>query len=213
MEAIVLLGAPGAGKGTVAEKIKVACGYEHVSTGDMLRAEIASGSELGKEAHRLIEDGNLVPDDVILGMIRSRIGDAVSGLNFMFDGFPRTSAQAEGLDSVLAEAGGKLKAVFLLDVHRNVILRRLTGRRTCRNCGAVYHVEMMPPRQTGVCDHCGGELYQREDDCEETILNRIAVFEKQTAPLIEFYENKGLLARIDADRDSDEIAADVAAAL
>lgn len=198
MNAIILLGGPGAGKGTLAEALRKQTDFLHVSTGDMLRAAIDSDTELGREAKSFMDKGNLVPDSLILRMIEERIDSESSDAAFMFDGFPRTLDQAEGLDRIFSERNASIDHVFNLIVPREILLKRLTGRRVCRNCGAVYHMESHPPKQTGVCDQCGGELYQRSDDSEETILNRLEVYKKQTAPLIEYYEEKSLLRDVDA---------------
>ena len=198
MEAIILLGGPGAGKGTLAEELKKQTDYLHVSTGDMLRAALKSGSEVGLEAKSYMEAGELVPDSVILRIIKERVQQEGANAKFMFDGFPRTIEQAEGLQALFAEIDGTVAHVFNLIVPRETLLTRLTGRRVCRSCGALYHIVNMPSKQDGVCDVDGGELYQRPDDCEETILNRLEVYEKQTAPLIDFYQQKGLLLDVQA---------------
>ncbi|NCC49686.1 MAG: adenylate kinase [Spartobacteria bacterium] len=198
MDAIILLGAPGAGKGTVAEVIQQQTGYEHVSTGDMLREAVKAERPVGLEAKSYMEAGELVPDDVILRIVQERLALGDSEAQYMFDGFPRTIEQAEGLDRVLEEAGSKVSHVFMLDVPRDVLVDRLSGRRICRGCGAVYHVRNIPSKVENVCDSCGGELYQRPDDNEETVLNRLEVFNKQTASLIDYYDKKGVLERIEA---------------
>lgn len=197
MQTIILLGAPGAGKGTLAERVRDVAHYTHVSTGDMLRAAVKAGTPTGLEAKRYMEAGELVPDAVIMRLVEERLAKDGDG-KYMFDGFPRTDAQAVMLDEVLARAGAKVDKVFLLDVPQDVIVGRISGRRVCRKCGAVYHVANIPPRVEGVCDQCGGELYQRADDCEATVLNRLEVYNRQTAGLIDFYNKKGVLVRIDA---------------
>jgi adenylate kinase len=202
MEAIILLGGPGAGKGTLAESLKQKTGYIHVSTGDMLRAALKSGSPVGLEAKSYMEAGELVPDSVILRIIEERIAQEPAGARFMFDGFPRTLEQAKGLEAILEKHSGIITHVFKLDVSREKLLQRLTGRRVCKVCGAVYHVINMPPEKEGVCDVDGGELYQRADDSAETILNRLEVYEKQTAPLIAHYQQHGLIRDIDAGQDA-----------
>jgi adenylate kinase len=204
MEAIILLGGPGAGKGTQAELLKKQTPYIHVSTGDMLRAAIQAGSPVGLEAKQFMDAGKLVPDDVILGIIEERVSKEPFGSRFMFDGFPRTIEQAEGLDRLFKKRGSTIKHVFNLVVGQAVLLRRLTGRRVCKTCGAVYHVTNKPPKKDGICDLDGGELYQRDDDSEATILNRLEVYEKQTAPLIDFYQKKGLLRDIPAEGNAAE---------
>ncbi len=213
MEAIILLGGPGAGKGTLAEELKKQTAYLHVSTGDMLRAALKSGSEVGLEAKSYMESGALVPDSVILKIIKERIEQEGADAKFMFDGFPRTIEQAEGLQKLFAEIGGTISHVFNLIVPRETLLGRLTGRRTCKACGAIFHVLNMPPKVEGVCDVDGGELYQRPDDCEKTILNRLEVYEKQTAPLIGYYQQQGLLRDIPAGGTVAETDASVLAEL
>lgn len=209
MEAIILLGAPGAGKGTLAEKIKAHAAYIHVSTGDMLRAAIRNETKVGLEAKGYMDRGELVPDEVIVGIIKDRLSEEDDGAKFMFDGFPRTLEQAKSLDALLAELGGRLTEVLLLHVAPEVVVGRLTGRRSCKACGAVYHVTNMPSKVAGVCDVCGGELYQRDDDKEETILNRLSVFNGSTAPLVEYYESKQILFKVDAANTPAAIAAEV----
>ena len=198
MKAIILLGAPGAGKGTLAEGIRSQTDFIHVSTGDMLRAAIKAGRETGLEAKSYMEKGELVPDDLIMRIVGERLSQGQDTDQYMFDGFPRTSEQARLLDETLEKSGAKVNQVFLLEVPTDVIVSRLSGRRICKGCGAVYHVTNIPPKVEGVCDQCGGELYQRPDDSEETVLNRLGVYEKQTASLIDFYEKKGVLIRINA---------------
>ena len=198
MKAIILLGAPGAGKGTLAEGVKNATDFIHVSTGDMLRAAIKAGSPTGLEAKAFMEKGELVPDDVILRIVGERLAQGRPDDQYMFDGFPRTLEQARRLDDVLAGLGGAVNQVFLLEVPTPVIVSRLSGRRICKGCGAVYHVTNIPSKVAGVCDQCGGALYQRPDDSEATVLNRLEVYQRQTASLIDFYERKGVLVRINA---------------
>ena len=198
MKAIILLGAPGAGKGTLAEGVKNATAFIHVSTGDMLRAAIKAGSPTGLEAKAFMEKGELVPDDVILRIVGERLAQGRPDDLYMFDGFPRTLEQARRLDDVLAGLGGAVNQVFLLEVPTPVIVSRLSGRRICKSCGAVYHVTNIPSKVAGVCDQCGGPLYQRPDDSEATVLNRLEVYQRQTASLIDFYEKKGVLVRVNA---------------
>ena len=198
MNTIILLGAPGAGKGTLAEGVRAATDFIHVSTGDMLRAAIKAGTSTGLEAKAFMEKGELVPDEVILRIVRERLAQGKATDRYMFDGFPRTLEQARGLDETLAELNGRVNQVFLLEVPTPVIVSRLSGRRICKSCGAVYHVTNIPSKVEGVCDQCGGPLYQRPDDSEETVLNRLEVYQRQTASLIDFYETKGVLVRINA---------------
>jgi adenylate kinase len=213
MEAIILLGGPGAGKGTLAEDLRLKTAYIHVSTGDMLRAALKSGSPVGLEAKAFMEAGELVPDSVILRIIEERIVKEPSTACFMFDGFPRTIEQAKGLDLLFKKYRGVISHVFNLEVQREILLRRLTGRRVCKACGAVYHLTTRPPEKAGVCDVDGGELYQRADDSEVTILNRLEVYEKQTAPLIAYYRQKELIRDIDAGGHADIATAVVLAVL
>ncbi|HRT04492.1 MAG TPA: adenylate kinase [Kiritimatiellia bacterium] len=198
MKAIILLGAPGAGKGTLAEGVKNATAFIHVSTGDMLRAAIKAGSPTGLEAKAFMEKGELVPDEVILRIVGERLAQGRPDDQYMFDGFPRTLEQARRLDDVLAGLGGAVNQVFLLEVPTPVIVSRLSGRRICKGCGAVYHVTNIPSKVEGICDQCGGALYQRPDDSEATVLNRLEVYQRQTASLIDFYERKGVLVRVNA---------------
>jgi adenylate kinase len=206
MQAIILLGGPGAGKGTLAELLKNKTDYLHVSTGDMLREALRSGTQVGLAAKSFMDAGNLVPDAVILGIIKERILEARDESHFMFDGFPRTIEQAEGLDRLFKDKSGTITAVLNLVVPRELLLTRLTGRRVCKSCGAVYHVANKAPKKSGVCDLDGGELYQRADDSEATILNRLEVYEKQTAPLIAYYQRQGLLRDIIAGGSPAETA-------
>lgn len=203
MKSIILLGAPGAGKGTVAGDLDGRTCYQHVSTGDILREAVKRESAVGLEAKSYMEKGDLVPDDVIARLVREKVAAGGRDDCYMFDGFPRTLKQAELLEKVIAELDGELVAVFLLEVGEDVVVQRLTGRRICRDCGAVYHVVNIPPAKEGVCDKCGGELYQRPDDSEETVRNRLKVYEEQTADLIGHYDEQGLLARVDAAAGKD----------
>jgi adenylate kinase len=190
---VILLGAPGAGKGTQAERIVAQFGVPHISTGDMLRAAVAEGTQMGREAQKYMESGALVPDDVVVGCVRERLTEDDARKGFLLDGFPRTIEQAERLDAMLAEAGRAVTHVILIDVPEDELVKRLAGRRMCSGCGKGYHVEYDPPKQDGVCDACGSELYQRTDDNEETVRNRLEVYRAQTAPLIGYYEQRGVL--------------------
>ncbi len=201
---LVFLGAPGAGKGTVSnlllEKVKLA----HISTGDLLRAEVAAQTELGKTAAQIMKSGNLVPDEIVAGMVRNRLSAADCQDGFILDGFPRTIAQAELLNQLLAEIGKQLDAVIYFKMADEILLQRLTARLNCRGCDAIYNKLFMPPKVAGVCDKCGGELYQRPDDSLETAKSRLEVFYRQTSPLIDFYSKSGLLLTMDQG-DSQEI--------
>ncbi|MGD8976738.1 MAG: adenylate kinase [Gammaproteobacteria bacterium] len=202
---IILLGAPGSGKGTQAQKLVEREGIPQVSTGDLLREAVSRGTELGKQAKVAMDAGELVSDDIVLGMIRERLAKPDAEKGFILDGFPRNLAQAESLDGVLDEIGAPLDAAVLMDVDFEVLLKRLTGRRTCSGCGRVYNVYFFPPETDGVCDACGGELIQRADDNEETIGQRLKVYESQTAPLVAFYEDRGKLKVVPAEGEIDEV--------
>ncbi len=202
---LILLGPPGAGKGTQAKRLIERYGIPQISTGDILRAAVREGTELGKKAKQYMDAGQLVPDEVVIGIIRERLKEADCAKGFILDGFPRTVPQAEALKGVLSDLGQALDHVVSIEVPDEDLVERLTGRRTCRTCGAMYHVKFNPPKQEGVCDKCGGELYQRDDDREETIRARLKVYHDQTAPLVEFYTKEGLLRRIDGVGSVDEI--------
>lgn len=194
---LIFLGPPGAGKGTQAKMLIEHYNIPQISTGDILRAAVAEGTDLGKKAKEYMEAGKLVPDGVVIGIIEQRLKQSDCEKGFILDGFPRTVAQAEALDKVLENLGRKIDHVVSVDVPSEELIKRLTGRRTCKNCGAMYHVMFNPPKSQGICDKCGGELYQRPDDNEETVKSRLDVYEQQTSPLIGFYNNKGLVRRID----------------
>lgn len=213
MKAVILLGAPGTGKGTVAERVVEASGYTHVSTGDMLREAVKAGTEVGRKAESYMKAGELVPDDVMIAVIEERMDKGAPDAAYLLDGYPRTIAQAELLEESLERRGGDILNVLFLDCPRDVIMSRLTGRRVCRDCGAPFHVRNMKPKKEGVCDACGGELYQRPDDREETIANRLEVFNRQTESLVARYEAQGKLVKLESDRPVDELVGDVAALL
>jgi len=209
IQAIILLGAPGAGKGTIADVIRQSSDYVHVSTGNMLREAIKLGVPTGRQAEQYMAKGNLVPDKLIIEIVMQKIDGGDKEAKYMFDGFPRTLAQARGLDAEFNKRNAVLTKVFLLDVPKDVALQRLTGRRICRNCGANFHVHNIPPKKAGICDRCGGALEQRPDDMETTILNRLEVFHEQTAALIAYYTSRGILVRIDSSRPREQTASDV----
>ena len=190
---VILLGGPGAGKGTQAERIVAQYGLPHISTGEMLRAAVAQGTEMGRAAKRHMDAGELVPDDVVIGVVRDRLAEPDTRRGFLLDGFPRTLAQAERLDAMLAEAGRMVTHVVLIEVPEDELVRRIAGRRASTSCGKLYNVTYDPPRAEGVCDVCGASLLQRADDNEETVRNRLAVYREQTAPLIGYYTEKGIL--------------------
>ncbi|WP_226660059.1 adenylate kinase [Pseudalkalibacillus hwajinpoensis] len=206
---LVLMGLPGVGKGTQAEKIVEKYGIPHISTGDMFRAAIKEGTPLGLKAKEYMDSGNLVPDEVTIGIVRERLGKDDCEKGFLLDGFPRTVAQADALETILADLGKKLDYVINIAVEEDQLMQRLTGRRVCRNCGATYHAVFNPPKEEGVCDKCGGELYQRDDDKEETVRTRLEVNKQQQQPLLTFYEGKGYLKTIDGNRDINEVFEDV----
>lgn len=206
---LVLMGLPGAGKGTQADKIVGKYNIPHISTGDMFRAAIKEGTELGLQAKSFMDKGELVPDEVTIGIVRERLSKADCENGFLLDGFPRTVAQAEALDTMLADLGKKIDFVINIDVDQSILMERLTGRRICKNCGATYHLVFNPPAKEGVCDRCGGELYQRADDNAETVQNRLDVNIQQTKPLLNFYEDKGYLRNINGQQDIDVVFADI----
>ncbi|GAB4483896.1 MAG: adenylate kinase [Thermodesulfovibrionales bacterium] len=211
---LVLLGAPGAGKGTQAKKIIEKYPIPQISTGDLLRAAVAAGTSLGKEAKSYMDKGELVPDSVVLGMVQERLKQEDCKKGYILDGFPRNTKQAEELDKMLGSLGMSLTAALSVDVPFEDLMKRLTGRRTCKACGQMYNVYFGPSKKEGVCDKCGGELFQRDDDKEETIKKRLDVYSAQTAPLIDYYGGKGILKSVDGSKGSiDEIFAKVCAAL
>jgi adenylate kinase len=202
---LVLVGAPGAGKGTQAKYIGQHFDIPAISTGDIFRANLAARTPLGLEAKRYMDRGDLVPDEVTIGIVRDRLSQGDTEPGFLLDGFPRTLPQAEALDKMLDELGIPLDVVLELKADEDEVVRRLSGRRTCRMCGHVWHTEFDPPKQEGVCDICGGELFQRDDDKPETIRRRLQVYNDQTAPLVGYYRDKGLLRTIEAEGRVDEV--------
>ncbi len=195
---LILLGAPGAGKGTVAKMLTAMDGSVQISTGDILRAAVAAGTELGKQAEAAMKAGDLVSDDLIMGIMEERLQEDDCQSGYLLDGFPRTIPQAEALKGLLAKMGEQLDCVVNIDVPRDVILDRLTTRRTCTDCGAIYNVKSNPTKVEGVCDACGGSVVQRDDETEEAISNRLDVYNEKTAPLADFYENEGMLLTVSA---------------
>jgi adenylate kinase len=193
---LILLGPPGAGKGTQAQMIVDRYHLPQISTGDILRAAVKEGTSLGKQAKTLMDRGQLVPDEVVIGIIDERLRASDCKTGFILDGFPRTNPQAEALQAILTKIGKSVDHVINIEVDPEELVRRLTGRRTCNNCGGMFHILFHPPQKEGVCDRCGGTLYQREDDGEETIRTRLKEYEKQTTPLIQYYQNKKLLRPI-----------------
>ena len=201
---LIFIGAPGAGKGTFAGALKAVHPVAHISTGDLLRDEVKRGTELGRTAGELMKAGKLVPDQIVADMVRARLQQPDCDGGFILDGYPRTIRQAELLDEVLKDLGRTLDRVIYIKVPDEIILQRLTARVSCKNCKAIYNKLFLPPKKEGVCDACGGELIQRADDSLETAKNRLKVYHEQTAPLIQFYEGKGCLARIDSSLPVDK---------
>lgn len=210
---ILFMGPPGAGKGTQAEKIVNEFGIPHISTGDAFRLAIKQGTPIGVKAKEYMDQGLLVPDDVTIGIVEERLQQSDCEKGFLLDGFPRTLSQAEALDDILSRMNTSLDHVMNLKVDREKLMARLTGRRICKNCGATYHVIFNPPKQEGICDKCGGELYQRSDDNEESVGNRLDEYINKTAPLLTFYEQKGLLRQIDGDQEIGAVSAEIASIL
>ena len=210
---ILLMGPPGAGKGTQAQSVVEKYNIVHISTGDLLRAAVKAGTELGKEAKGYMESGQLVPDTLILGLVEERIQKEDCQEGFLLDGFPRTPAQADALDEMLKKLGQKLDAVINIEVPLDKLMARLTGRRVCKACGATYHVTFNPSPKGDDCGVCGEPLIQRADDTEETVKNRLDVYERQTAPLIDYYTEAGIIKNIDGDQDIQKVLEDIAIAL
>jgi adenylate kinase len=210
----ILLGPPGAGKGTYSQKLINIYNIPQISTGDILRAAVKAGTDIGKQAKDYMDKGLLVPDEVIVGIVDDRIKDADCKKGFLLDGFPRTVDQANALESVFKKNNLNLDAVINIIVKEDVLLKRLTGRRMCKKCGANFNVNTLPPVKEGVCDKCGGELFQRDDDKEAVIANRLKVYDHQTAPLINYYKKKNLIKDINASEGSiEDIVANIAKAL
>jgi adenylate kinase len=210
---LILLGPPGAGKGTQAGRIVAEYGISHISTGDILRSAVKSQTAMGLEAKKYMDAGELVPDSVVIGIVRDRLQEPDSAKGFLMDGFPRTIPQAEALDATLDGLDRALTKTLVLLVDEEELVRRLTGRRICRVCQTPFHVMFNPPKREGVCDQCGGELYQRDDDSEETVRNRLEVYRNQTEPLIDYYDRAGLVARVDGAQEPDKVYEDVRMAL
>lgn len=202
---LVLMGLPGAGKGTQAEKIVANYHIPHISTGDMFRSAIKNQTELGLEAKAFMDKGALVPDEVTIGIVRERLAQADCQKGFLLDGFPRTVAQAEALESILKSLDKKMDYVININVDKDILMERLTGRRICKECGSTYHLVFNPPAKAETCDRCGGELYQRADDNADTVQNRLDVNIAQTKPLLDFYESKGYLRNIDGQQHIDQV--------
>ena len=210
---IILLGPPGAGKGTQAAGIVEKYNIPHISTGDIFRKNIKEGTELGKKAKGYIDQGLLVPDELTVGLVTDRIAQPDCEKGFMLDGFPRNVAQAQHLDEYLKEVGISLDKVVNIEVDKDILVGRAVGRRSCKSCGATYHVEFNPPKVDGVCDVCGGELYQRADDNEETVSKRIQVYLDETKPLVNYYSEEGIIANINGQQSIDNVFGDIVEAL
>ena len=203
------MGLPGAGKGTQAEKIVEKYNIPHISTGDMFRAAIKDGTELGLQAKSFMDKGELVPDEVTIGIVRERLSKDDCNEGFLLDGFPRTVPQAEALEAILTDLGKQIDYVINIEVNSEILLERLTGRRICKDCGSTYHLVFNPPSQEGTCDKCGGELYQRADDNAETVGTRLQVNIEQSKPLLDFYQVKGYLRNINGQQEINKVFGDV----
>ena len=209
----VLLGPPGAGKGTQAAKLVEKYGIPQISTGDIFRKNIKEGTELGKKAQEYMNAGELVPDELVVDLVVDRLSQDDCKNGYLLDGFPRTIFQAQELDKYLSSKGEQLDAVLNFEVGHDTLIRRLTGRRVCKECGAGYHITGLPPKKEGICDKCGGELEQRKDDTVETAENRIVVYNESTAPLIDYYKNNGKLINFDAEQDHTVVFAEIVKAI
>ncbi|WP_018084984.1 adenylate kinase [Desulfurispora thermophila] len=210
---LLIMGPPGAGKGTQAEVLVKELKITHISTGDMFRNAIKEGTEMGKKAKEYMDAGQLVPDEVVIGMVKDRLAKPDCQNGFLLDGFPRTVEQAKALDETLASLNIKLDGVINIVVPLDKLMVRLTGRRVCKECGASYHVVFNPPKVEGKCNSCGGELYQRSDDNEESVSTRLKAYEEKTQPLIDYYQAKGLLLNINGDQEISKVLADILAAV
>lgn len=210
---LILLGPPGAGKGTQASRIVADYGIPHISTGDILRSALKNQTQMGLEAKKYMDAGELVPDSVVIGIVKDRLQESDTAKGFLMDGFPRTIPQAEALDVALEGLGRAVTKTVAILVDPEDLVKRLSGRRICRNCQAPSHVMFDPPKTEGVCDKCGGELYQRDDDTEATVRNRLEVYRNQTEPLIDYYDLAGLVTRIDGAQSPDDVYASIREAL
>ena len=210
---LLIMGRPGAGKGTQAVNIKEYYHIPHISTGDMFRAALKNQTKLGLLAKSYMDQGALVPDEVTIGIVEERLLEPDCKNGFLLDGFPRTIAQAEALDKFLTSNGVNLDAVLDVDVPSEILVKRMVGRRVCKGCGATYHVEFNPPKAEGICDNCGTALIQRADDTEATAVNRLSVYDKQTAPLLEYYEKKNILKTVNGNQPLDKVFEDIKAVL
>ena len=210
---ILLMGPPGAGKGTQAAKLVKKYGIPHISTGDMFRAAVKEGTELGKKAKACMDAGQLVPDEITIGIVRERLQKPDCTKGFILDGFPRTVEQADALDGILKSLSIHLTRAVDISVPSSSLIERAVGRRVCKKCGAAYHIRLNPSKKDGVCDECGGETYQRADDSEETMKSRLSVYDAQTKPLIRYYQKAGLYSEIDGSQEMSKVFADITACL
>ena len=210
---IIMLGAPGAGKGTQAKKVAKKYNIPHISTGDIFRANIKEGTELGKRAKEYMDKGELVPDDITIGMLLDRIHKADCKNGFVLDGFPRTIPQAKSLSEALSKLNEKIDYAINSDVPDDSIITRMSGRRACLSCGSTYHIKYSAPKKENICDNCGSELVIRDDDKPETVKKRLDVYHKQTQPLIDYYDNENILANVDGTKDMEEVFLDIVAVL
>src|SRR6056297_684737 len=206
---LILLGPPGAGKGTQAEGIKKEFNIPHISTGDIFRENIKNNTKLGKKAQEFMNKGLLVPDELVVNLVKDRLSKKDCEEGFLLDGFPRTIEQAKALDKELEKMDQKLDKAINIVVSEDILVERIVGRRICKNCKATYHIKFNPPKQEGICDKCGGELYQRDDDKEETVQNRIKVYNEETQPLVEYYENKDLILNINGEQEINKVLEDI----
>ena len=211
MRSVVLLGAPGSGKGTIATILRDTWNIPHISTGDMFREAVKANTPMGLKASEYMKAGLLVPDDITIGVVEERFSKPDVKKGFILDGFPRTIKQAQALDEILLKNNIKLSSVILLNIDEKLIVKRITGRRTCPKCGAIYHIDNMPPKQTGICDKCSAELIQRRDDTESVVTERLVAYNNQTSPLVGFYKNKKILVQIDASKTPKEMIEQVEA--
>ncbi len=210
---VIIMGPPGAGKGTQAERLMKDFALLHISTGEIFRNAVKEGTEMGKKAKEYMDKGLLVPDEIVVGIVKERLSRPDCKGGVLLDGFPRTVEQAEALDEVMQDLNVKIDAVISVDVNEDELISRLTGRRVCRNCGATYHLKFNPPKVRNICDHCSGELYQRSDDTIDTVKERLTVYNKQTLPMIEYYRCKNLFVSIDGSQSISQVYSDISAHL